>query len=104
MAPPNQPRSASNENRVQLALHSIQSNQIPSLQQAATTYNIPRSTLYARRAGTRSRIDTRPNSMKLTAAEEQVITRYCLDLDARGYPPSLTQVREMANKLLDAGS
>ena len=42
--------------------------------------------------------------MKLTAIEEEVIIKYILDLDARGYSPSLTQVRDMADKLLVARS
>ena len=36
--------------------------------------------------------------------EEEVIEAFILELDSRGFPPSLNIVREMANKLLTARS
>ena len=42
--------------------------------------------------------------MKLTAIKEEVIIKYILDLNARGYSPLLTQVQDMTNKLLVARS
>jgi hypothetical protein len=38
--------------------------------------------------------------MKLLATEEEVIVQYILDLDARGFPPRLAAVRDMADSLL----
>jgi hypothetical protein len=37
---------------------------------------------------------------KLTNPEEEAIIEHVLDLDSRGFPPSLNDVRYMANKLL----
>jgi hypothetical protein len=47
-----------------------------------------------------ARRDCEPNSKKLAKLEESVIVQHILDLDSRGFPPSLFAVREMANKLL----
>jgi hypothetical protein len=41
-----------------------------------------------------------PNSQKLTTTEEQMIIRYILDLDLRGFAPRLCEVADMADKLL----
>jgi hypothetical protein len=45
------------------------------------------------------RRDTVPNSRKLTQSEETVIVQHILDLDARGFPPRLAAVADMANSL-----
>jgi hypothetical protein len=37
---------------------------------------------------------------KLTNPKEEAIIKHVLDLDSRGFPPSLNDVRYMANKLL----
>ena len=46
------------------------------------------------------RRDCEPNSKKLIKLEEEVITRHILDLDLREFPPTLSAVQDMANKLL----
>lgn len=61
-------------------------------------------TLRDRRAGKPARRDCQPNSKKLTQLEEEVIVKYILDLDLRGFPPTYTAVRDIANKLLAARS
>ena len=53
-----------------------------------------------RRAGKPARRDCQPNSKKLTQLEEEVIIRYILDLDSRGFAPTYAAVRDMADKLL----
>ena len=53
-----------------------------------------------------SRRDIIANSRKLTDLEESVIVQYILDLDSKGFPPRLSGVEDMANRLLaerDAG-
>jgi hypothetical protein len=38
--------------------------------------------------------------MKLLKTEEEVIIQHILDLDARGFPPRLTAVKDIADSLL----
>jgi hypothetical protein len=38
--------------------------------------------------------------MKLLKTEEDVIVQHILDLDARGFPPRLAAVKDMADSLL----
>ena len=63
-------------------------------------YDVPRTTLRRRRAGTTARRDCKANSKKLTKLKELVIIEYILNLDSRGFAPSLSAIRDMANKLL----
>ena len=100
MAQPITTRLPHNEADVLLALSAINQNQIQSEKRAAATFNVPRSTLYDRRAGIPARRDCEPNSKKLTKLEEEVIVRHILDLDSQGFAPTLGAVRDMANKLL----
>ena len=44
--------------------------------------------------------DRRPKAQNLTAIEEEVIVKYILHLDARGYPPLIGDVAAMANYIL----
>lgn len=90
----------SKDSRIYLALRALK--QIPSLslRKAAAAYNVPRSTLTTRQQGTRSRRDSRPKSAKLTTLEEETVVEYVLDLDARLYPPRMSEVKDMADRLL----
>ena len=54
------------EGRVLLAIKAIQTGQITSVREAIRLFNIPRTTLRARLAGTPSRPITRANNYKLT--------------------------------------
>jgi hypothetical protein len=102
MAPPTQTQSASYEADIHLAISGLQQNQFQSEAAAAHTFNVSRDTLYRRRAGKPARRDCQPNSKKLTDFEEDVIVRYILDLDRRGFAPTYAAVRDMADKLLAA--
>ena len=54
----------------------------------------------------RSRCNISANSRKLTDLEESTIVEHILDLDSKGFPPRLSGVEDMANRLLttrDAG-
>ena len=100
MAQPSTTQLPYNEADIFLAISAINKNQIQSENLAAITYNVPRSTLRDRRAGITSRRDCQANSKKLSKLEEEVITKHILDLDSRGFAPTLGAVRDMANKLL----
>jgi hypothetical protein len=92
----------SNEAGIQLAISAIHNLQIPAVSRAAATYNVVESTLRNRRAGMPARRDCQPTSKKLTELEEEVIVRYILDLEQRGFAPTYAAVRDMADKLLAA--
>jgi hypothetical protein len=92
----------SREDRIILAIQAMKSDASISQRRAATTYNVPEKTLRSRRAGTLSRCDIYPNSAKLQRLEEEVIIQRIRKLDAQGFAPTLSYIREMANQLLAA--
>jgi hypothetical protein len=58
--------------------------------------------LIDRCAGKPARHDCQPNSKKLTELDEEVIVRYILDYDQRGFALMYAVVCDMADKLLAA--
>ncbi|KAG9605252.1 hypothetical protein KCU77_g1178, partial [Aureobasidium melanogenum] len=96
----NDVQSLSTESKIQLDLQAIKQDATLSQRRAAELYSVSRSTLGNRLAGTTSRRDCEPNSMKLTKTEETVIVQHILNLDARGFPPRLAAVKAMAESLL----
>jgi hypothetical protein len=90
----------SNERQIQLAIQALKRDANLSQRRAAADFNVPRSTSSTRLAGTQSRDDWKPRSMKLFLTEEEVIVQHILDLDARGFPPRLAAVKHMADSLL----
>lgn len=94
--------SLSREDRVMFAIQAMEPDASLSQRRAAVVYNIPRSTLSDRRAKTTSRRDSHPNPSRLTRPEEEAVMQYIRKLDARGFAPTLSYVREMANQLLAA--
>ena len=87
------------ESRIILALEAIRNDPKLSVRKAATIYDISRSSLRDRRAGKQSRREMTANSRKLTDLEEKVLLEMVLDLDARGFQPRLSDIREMADRL-----
>ena len=73
-----------------------------SIRKATNLYNIPRTTLAYRIAGRTSRDETTVNCHKLTEIKEEVIIRYILDLDIRGFAPRLTSIKDIANYILES--
>ena len=63
---------------------------------------MPYITLSERIAGITPRNKTRPNCSKLLKLEEEVIIRYILDLDSRGFTPRLTSIEDIANYILES--
>jgi hypothetical protein len=98
--PPQQPQfNALKERQIQLALQALKQDAKLSVRRAAAIYSASETTLRARRAGQPSRADTMANSRNLTNDEEQVIVTHILELVARGEPPRLAAVTDMANSL-----
>jgi hypothetical protein len=91
---------ASKEARIQLALQATRQNATMTQRHAASIYNIAQKTRSRRLAGTSSRRDCTPNLMNLSITEEEEVVQHILDLDARGFPPWLAAVKDMADSLL----
>jgi hypothetical protein len=104
MSQPLDLESLSRQDRVILAIQAINSDASLSQQRAAALYDVPQSTLSTRRAKTTARQDTHHGRSKLKRLEEEVIVQRIRKLDARGFAPTLSYVREMANQLLAARS
>ncbi|KAF5725220.1 hypothetical protein FMUND_38 [Fusarium mundagurra] len=85
-----------------LALQALQNNPKLSTRRAANIYQVNEHRLRRRQQGIQSRRDTMPNSRKLSNLEEDTLLEFIVDLDSRGYPPRLSGVEQMANRLLDA--
>lgn len=80
--------------RFLLATTLYQTGQFKTIEQAATTFNVVAKTLRRRANGTQPRRDCQPNRQKLTPTEERTIVRYILDLDSRGFSPTLCEVED----------
>jgi hypothetical protein len=94
------------EAQVQLALLGMQNDPKLSARAAGRIYNVDHEKLSRRRRGMQSGRDIPANSRKLTKLEESVIVQHILDLNSKGYPPRLSGVEDMTNRLLaerDAG-
>ena len=90
------------EGRISLAIASLRNRPNLSLRGIAAAYNIPRSTLETRLQGIRPQHDIRSVHRRLLEAEEQALVEWILDLDRRGFPPQIIDVRRMADNLLAA--
>jgi helix-turn-helix, Psq domain len=75
------------EAQINLAMEAVRSSSKMSIRRAAILYEVPRSTLTYRLASRNPRNETKANCHKLTEVEEEVIVRYILDLDTRGFAP-----------------
>ena len=96
----NKKNLAEQEGRILLAISDLQNQRILRVAQAASVYNIPRTTLQRRLRGIQQRSEIRANNHKLTQFEEESLVKWVLDLDRRGLPPRHSLVRDIANHLL----
>ena len=90
------------EGRLSLAIAAIQRDQIQHVYSAAKLYNTPLSTLQDRLAGALPQAAANAKKRKLLLTEEQSLVQWILDLDRRGFPPQIIDVRRMADALLAA--
>jgi len=102
MASTQRPQSPQKEARLLLATQSITKKQLQSQSRAAQLLNIPRTTLQGRLAGALPHSASHIPQRKLQPAEEQSLIQWILDLDRRGFPPQIIDVRRMADILLAA--
>jgi len=66
----------------------------------ARIYSVDHRKLGRRLHGMRPRRDILANSRKLTDLEELVLVQHILDLATKGFPPWMSVVEDMANRLL----
>jgi len=87
------------EARLLLAIQATQSPQNLSIRRAAQIYEVSRTTLRQRLHGIQPRAGRRDKHRPLTKSEEEELVRHILNLDSRGFPPRIDDVRDMANRL-----
>lgn len=87
-----------------LASSSINTKQLQSNRSASAVYNVAERTIRRRRAGEPARRDCQPKLKKLTQLEGEVIVKYILDLNSRGFALTYAAVPSIVNKLLAARS
>jgi hypothetical protein len=104
--PPIRTQSSQNsiqqEGRILLAIEAYKNKEITSLHEVTRQFDVPRTTLSRRLAGSTSRAETRANSHKLTQIEEESLQKWILLMDSRGAAPRPSTVREIADLLLAA--
>src|SRR4030088_712835 len=88
------------EKQVILALQAVENDPSLSLRAAAKIYGVHHTKLSSRKRGRKERRDTIANSRKLTDLEESVLVQYILDMATKGFPPRVSIVGDMANRLL----
>ena len=91
--------SQSQEARILLAIQAIRTNQEMSIRRAAKTYDVPQTTLRDRMKGCTPKAEERKAQHNLTLTEEETFVRHILDLDSRGFPSRINDVRDMADLL-----
>ena len=88
------------ESQLILAIQAMQKDPKLRPRAAARIYSVDHRKLGRRLQGVLSRHNISANSRKLTDLEESVLVQYILDLAAKGFPPRLSVVGDMANRLL----
>jgi hypothetical protein len=102
MTPPNNAQSTINEGDILLASQAIRLGQISSIRQAASVYKVTNSTLRRRMNGTRSKRDSDTRKQRLAPSEEEVLVQKVLELDHRGIPVRLDELRNFASSITQA--
>jgi hypothetical protein len=88
------------ERNIILALQAMQNDVKLSARAAGKIYNISHEKLCRRKRGIPLRRDILANSRKLNNLEESVLIQYILNLATKGFPPRMSIVEDMANRLL----
>ena len=102
MTPRQQPSKPSKEGRLSLAIASFQRNPFQSKRALAAAFDVSESTLRSSLQCVLPKHATTSVNLKLRPVEEQSLVEWILDLDRRGFPPHIIDVRRMADALLAA--
>lgn len=73
-----------------------------SISQAAKLYVVSKTALYHRLQGRRDQLSYAVSKQRLTPEEEESIQSWVLEIQSWGFTPRITQLREMAEELLQA--
>jgi hypothetical protein len=95
-----QPLQLLKEGRLSLAITSFNRNPYQSKRALSLAFDVPESTLRSRLQGILPKSATVSVRLKLSPVEEQSLVQWILDLDRRGFPPHIIDVRRMADVLL----
>ena len=90
--------------RLELAIEAFYKGQFSSKTACAKAFDVPPRTLMTRLNGTVSRQHSVANSRKLSNTEEESLKNRILDMDKRGLPLQISNVRHLAQLLLSAWS
>ena len=89
--------------RVSVAVAAVQGAKgTLSISQAAKRYDVPKMTLSDRLRGRQDPVSYGKSRQRLSTEEEDCLENWVLQLQAWGWPPRVSLLRDMANKLLDA--
>jgi hypothetical protein len=91
---------ASDEAKILLAKQAINEGQFNSKRAVAEIYRVNRETLRTRCLEVLLRRDCSTNSRIFSDLKEHVIVEYILDLDLRGFSPTVRYVKEITNVIL----
>ena len=70
-----------------------------SIRHAVKTYDVPQTFLRNRMKDCTSKVEERNVQYNLTPIEEETLVQYILDLNSRGFPFRINDVRDMADLL-----
>ncbi|EXU94474.1 helix-turn-helix and Tc5 transposase DNA-binding domain protein, partial [Metarhizium robertsii] len=71
-----------------------------SIRKASTEWGVPRATLFNRMHGRECRKDAFSSLQRLSQTQENKLTEWVLIQDALGLPPTHSQIRQFAQRML----
>ena len=87
------------EDRIAQAIQALETGKCFSLNEAATAFDIPKSTLGHRMNGRQSQQKAHESDQILSPAAEKAIVRWISKLEQHGFPARLDRVWQMAESL-----
>ena len=87
------------EARILLVIQTIRTNPEMLIRRVAKTYDVSRITLRDRMKDRIPKTEKRNTQHNLIPIEEEILVRHILDLDSRGFPSRIDDVRDMTDLL-----